>query len=117
MNQSKLVLAEADHIIQPDKIGGDYLVALLTVPYWIHFLGKLDWWGNEDSPNIEEISLDALPQKFQNKTLSEMSFFKTAGCNDIGYLDKHGNQLVNPDASLLLSTKGTLIVLGTTESL
>lgn len=117
VNQSKLELAGADHIIQPDKIGGDYMAALLTVPNWIHFLGKLDWWGDEDSPNIEEISLDALPQRFQNKTLSEMSFFKTAGCNVIGYRDKHGKQLVNPDASLSLSTKGTLIVLGTTESI
>lgn len=44
-------------------------------------------------------------------------FFKTAGCNVIGYRDKHGKQLVNPDASLSLSTKGTLIVLGTTQSL
>jgi voltage-gated potassium channel len=117
VNQSKLELAGAYHIIQPDKIGGDYMAAFLTVPNWIHFLGKSYWWGDEDIPNIEEISLDALPQRFQNNTLSEMSFFKTAGCNVIGYRDKHSKQLVNPDASLSLSTKGTLIVLGTIESL
>ena len=35
----------------------------------------------------------------------------------MGYRDEHGKQLVNHDASLLLSTKGALIVLGITESL
>jgi voltage-gated potassium channel len=37
VNQSKLKWAGADHIIMPDKIGGDYMAALLTVPDLIYF--------------------------------------------------------------------------------
>ena len=117
VNQSKLALAGADHVIMPHKIGGDYMAALLTVPNLIHFLGKLDWWGAESSPNVEEIRLCDLPQRYHNKTLSEMPFFKTAACNVIGYRDEKGKQVINPDAGLSLSIQGTLIVLGTTDAL
>lgn len=117
VNQSKLALAGADHVIMPHKIGGDYMAALLTVPNLIHFLGKLDWWGDETSPNVEEIRLRDLPQRYHNNNLSEMPFFKTAACNVIGYRDEKGKQVINPDASLSLSIQGTLIVLGTTDAL
>jgi voltage-gated potassium channel len=42
-NQSKLEWAGADHVIMPDKIGEDYMAALLTVPDLIHFIVALDW--------------------------------------------------------------------------
>ena len=75
-NQSKLALTGANHVIMPDKIGGDYMAALLTVPDLIHFLGALDWWRDERSPNVEEISLSAVPKEFQNKTLAEIQLRK-----------------------------------------
>ena len=51
-NQRKLELAGANHVIMPDKIGGDYMAVLLTVPEVIQFLGALDWWDDETSPNV-----------------------------------------------------------------
>ena len=67
-NQSKLALAGANHVIMPDKIGGDYMAALLTVPDLIHFLGNLDWWKDEISPNVEEVDLSKVPETYHNKT-------------------------------------------------
>ncbi|MDA8948748.1 potassium channel family protein [Flavobacteriaceae bacterium] len=75
-NQSKLALAGANHVIMPDKIGGDYMAALLTVPDLIHFLGALDWWPDEISPNVEEVSLSKIPKDYQNKSLAEIQFIK-----------------------------------------
>jgi voltage-gated potassium channel len=116
-NQSKLALAGADHVIMPDKIGGDYMAALLTVPDLIHFLGNLDWWQDEKSPNVEEVNLDKIPKEYQNKTLAEMQLRKKSGCNVIAYRDEDGKQFINPDANTSLSTKGKLIVLGSGESI
>ena len=116
-NQSKLALAGANHVIMPDKIGGDYMAALLTVPDLIHFLGNLDWWKDENSPNVEEVTLSTIPKQFQNKTLAELELRKRTGCNVIGYRDEQGKQFINPDASLSLSTQGKLIVLGSGESI
>lgn len=116
-NQSKLALAGANHVIMPDKIGGDYMAALLTVPDLIHFLGNLDWWKDEISPNVEEVDLSKVPETYHNKTLAEMNLRKRTGCNVIGYRDENGKQFINPDASLSLSTQGKLIVLGSGESI
>lgn len=116
-NQSKLALAGANHVIMPDKIGGDYMAALLTVPDLIHFLGNLDWWKDEISPNVEEVDLSKVPETYHNKTLAEMDLRKRTGCNVIGYRDENGKQFTNPDASLSLSIQGKLIVLGSGESI
>ena len=116
-NQSKLKWAGADHVIMPDKIGGDYMAALLTVPYLIHFLGTLDWWKDETSPNVEEVKLNQLPKKFQNKTLEELELRERTGCNVIGYRDEKGKQFINPEAKRVLSADGKLIVLGTRENI
>ena len=116
-NQSKLALAGANHVIMPDKIGGDYMAALLTVPDLIHFLGALDWWPDEISPNVEEVSLSKIPKAYQNKSLAEIQFRKKTGCNVIGYQDKNGKQVINPDANHSLSAQGKLIVLGSSEAL
>jgi voltage-gated potassium channel len=90
---------------------------LLTVPDLIHFLGNLDWWKDENSPNVEEVTLSKIPKQFQNKTLAELELRKRTGCNVIGYRDEQGKQFINPDASLSLSTQGKLIVLGSGESI
>ena len=62
-NRSKLKRAGANHIIVPDKIGGDHMASLLMVPDLIRFLEELSWL-EEDSPNLEEVSIDALPKKY-----------------------------------------------------
>lgn len=117
VNQSKLKWAGADHIIMPDKIGGDYMAALLTVPDLIYFLGALNWWEKEAQPNIEEVSLNKIPSKFQQKSLAELALRKVTGCNVIGYRDEKGNLLVNPDSELILSAKGKLIILGSSTAI
>ena len=116
-NQSKLELAGANHVIMPDKIGGDYMAALLAVPDLIHFLGALDWWKDDTSPNVEEIDLGKIPKAFQNKSLMEMNLRTKTGCNVIGYRDESGNQIINPDANRVLSVFGKLIVLGSQDSI
>jgi len=116
-NQSKLKWAGADHVIMPDKIGGDYMASLLTVPYLIEFLGNLDWWNDETSPNVEEIELNKLLKKLQNKTLEELQIREKTGCNIIGYRDDKGKQYINPEARRELSANGKLIVLGTRENI
>jgi voltage-gated potassium channel len=116
-NQTKLALAGANHVIMPDKIGGDYMAALLTVPDLIHFLSALDWWQEETSPNVEELKLNAIPQKFQNKSLAEMELRKHTNCNVIGYRDAKGKQYINPDAHMVLESEGKLIILGTRDAI
>ena len=61
-NRTKLERAGPDHTIMPDKIGGDHMASLLMVPDLIRFLEELSWL-DQDSSNLEEIAIDALPKK------------------------------------------------------
>ena len=59
----------------PDRIGGDHMGSLLVVPDLISFIDELSWVGDE-SPNLEEFSIDALPEKFLNRSISELEIRK-----------------------------------------
>ena len=117
LNQSKLKWAGADHIIMPDKIGGDYMAGLLTTPKMINFLGSFSYWKEEEQPLIEEVSLNKIPKEFQHKSLAELELRKYTGCNVIGYSDGIENTILNPEADLLLSEKGKLFILGSKTAL
>ena len=46
-------------MVMPDRIGGDHMGSLLVVPDLISFIDELSWVGDE-SPNLEEFSIDYL---------------------------------------------------------
>jgi voltage-gated potassium channel len=115
-NRSKLKRAGANHIIMPDKIGGDHMASLLMVPDLIQFIEKLSWL-EEESPNLEEIAIDALPKKYLNRSLSELDIRRKTQCNIIGYRNAQGQLLINPDAHLKLESKSKLIVLGNASAI
>lgn len=96
-NRSKLKRAGANHIIMPDKIGGDHMASLLMVPDLIYFLEKLSWL-EEDSPNLEEIAIDALPKKYLDQSLSDLDIRRKTNCNVIGFRSAQGQLMINPHA-------------------
>ena len=115
-NRSKLKRAGADHIIMPDKIGGDHMASLLIVPDLIRFMEELSWL-EEDSPNLEEVSIDALPAKYLNHSLSDLKIRQKTGCNVVGFRNPAGTLIINPGANLKLESQSKLIVLGSGSSI
>ena len=115
-NQSKLIHAGANHVVMPDRIGGDHMGSLLVVPDLISFIDELSWVGDE-SPNLEEFSIDALPDKFLNRSISELEIRKNTNCNVVGFRDAKGKLTINPPANLKLEQNTKLIVLGNTNSI
>jgi len=71
----------------------------------------------EDSPNLEEIAIDALPNKYLNRSLSELDIRRKTQCNVVGYRNAQGQLLINPDAHLKLESNSKLIVLGDATSI
>ena len=110
-NRNKLKRAGADHIIMPDKIGGDHMASLLMVPDLIRFMEELSWL-EEDSPNLEEIAIDSLPKKFLNCSLSDLEIRQKTRCNVVGFRNANGQSIINPAANLKLESHSKLIVLG-----
>lgn len=112
----KLHLAGADKTIMPDKIGGDHMASLVVLPDLIEFMDQLSIDG-ENSINLEEISIDDLPEDYCYKSIRDLDIRRQSGCTVIGYKEPSGAYIVNPDAETKMLPHAKLMVLGRPEQI
>ncbi|MDG3583745.1 potassium channel family protein [Galbibacter pacificus] len=110
-SQRKLKLAGANKTIMPDKIGGDHMASLVVLPDLIDFMDHLSF-DDEHTINLEEVSVDDLPNGYLYKTLIDLDLRKQTGCTVIGYKQPDGKYIINPDATVELLPNSKLVVLG-----
>ncbi|NKI28090.1 potassium channel protein [Arenibacter sp. 6A1] len=115
-SQKKLMLAGADKVIMPDKIGGDHMASLVVMPNLITFMDKLSTEG-EDTTNLEEVAVESFTAKINSSSLRDLDLRRKTGCTIIGYVEPDGNYIINPEADLQLHPKGKVIVLGRPEQI
>lgn len=108
---NKLKIAGANNIIMPDKIGGMHMASLVVTPDLVEFVEKLTIL-EEGSTNLEEISVNGLPQEFLNKTIRDLDLRRRTGCSVIGFKTAKNEYIINPESETILTTDSNLIVLG-----
>lgn len=104
----KLKIAGAQHVVMPDKIGGDHMASLIVAPDLIEFMDNLSDSSNGNM-KIQEIILSAQPNV---KSLDELAIKEKTGCTVIGYKTSTGEYIVNPAHDLPVEYDGRVIVLG-----
>lgn len=112
----KLKIAGANNVIMPDKLGGDHMASLVVTPDVIEFVGRLTIEG-ETTANLEEISVNDLPEKYLQKTILDLDLRKKTGCTVIGFKTPDNRYIINPEASIELVKDSQLIVLGRPEQI
>ena len=112
----KLKIAGADNVIMPDKLGGAHMASLVTTPDIMEFIDRLSIEG-ESSSNIEELTIENLPEKYTNKSILDLDLRKRTGCTVIGFKTPNREYIINPDASTKLVPKSKLIVIGRPEEI
>ncbi|SIS95814.1 voltage-gated potassium channel [Zobellia uliginosa] len=115
-SQKKLLLAGADKVIMPDKIGGDHMASLIVMPDLITFMDKLGVEG-EHTTNLEEVAIEDFKDQVECNSLRDLDLRKRTGCTIIGYIEPDGNYIINPEADLQLQPKSKVIVLGRPEQI
>ncbi len=115
-SQKKLLLAGANKVIMPDKIGGDHMASLVVMPDLITFMDKLSTEGGHTT-NLEEVSIEDFAGQTDCSSLKELDLRKKTGCTIIGYISPSGDYIINPEADLKLEPQGKLIVLGRPEQI
>lgn len=115
-SQKKLLLAGANKVIMPDKIGGDHMASLVVMPDLITFMDKLSMEG-EHTTNIEEVPIENFSDKMNFNTLRDLDLRRNTGCTVIGYIAPDGEYLINPEADMELLPKSRVIVLGRPEQI
>lgn len=115
-SQKKLLLAGANKVIMPDKIGGDHMASLVVMPDLITFMDKLGMEG-EHTTNLEEVAIEDFKDQVDCNSLRDLDLRKKTGCTIIGYIEPNGNYIINPEADLQLQPKSKVIVLGRPEQI
>ena len=116
-SQKKLILAGADNVVMPDRIGGDHMASLVVVPDLVNFLDNLAVSGEEDSINVQEVSFDKVCPDGLEHTIREVNLRYRTGCSIIGYKSPTGKYTVNPSADQKIEHDSKLIVLGRPEQI
>lgn len=115
-SQKKLLLAGANKVIMPDKIGGDHMASLVVMPDLITFIYKLSMEG-EKTTNLEEVAIEDFSNQIDCSSLRDLDLRKKTGCTVIGYIAPDGEYTINPEADLKLQPKSKVIVLGRPEQI
>jgi voltage-gated potassium channel len=115
-SQKKLLLAGANKVIMPDKIGGDHMASLVVMPDLITFMDKLSMEG-ENTTNLEEVAIEDFSNQIDCYSLRDLDLRKKTGCTIIGYIAPDGNYTINPEADLKMQPKSKVIVLGRPEQI
>ena len=113
---SKLKVAGANNIIMPDKIGGNHMASLIVTPDLVEFVERISIEG-KDETNLEEISVNNLPEEFINKTLLDLNLRHKTGCLVIGFKNANHEYTINPDVTTVLEPDSHLILLGNLEQM
>jgi voltage-gated potassium channel len=108
----KLKLAGADHVILPDRIGGDHMASLVVVPDLVEFLDNLTVSGEQDSINVEQIAFKNICPDGIEQAIHDLDLRKKTGCSIIGYKSNDGDYVVNPESSTVIQKNSKLIVIG-----
>lgn len=112
----KLLLAGADKVIMPDRIGGDHMASLVVMPDLITFMDQLGTEG-KNTTNLEEVAIEDFRDQVDCNSLRDLDLRKKTGCTIIGYIEPDGNYIINPEADLQLQPKSKVIVLGRPEQI
>lgn len=115
-SQKKLLLAGANKVIMPDKIGGDHMASLVVMPDLITFMDKLSMEGDH-TINLEEVAIEDFADQVDCNSLRDLDLRKKTGCTIIGYIAPDGEYIINPEADLQLQPKSKVIVLGRPEQI
>lgn len=115
-SQKKLLLAGANKVIMPDKIGGDHMASLVVMPDLITFMDKLSMEG-EHTTNLEEVAIEEFAGQGECNSLRDLDLRRKTGCTIIGYIAPDGEYIINPEADLKLQPKSKVIVLGRPEQI
>lgn len=113
---SKLKTAGAENVIMPDKIGGEHMASLLVTPDLVEFMDNITLEGTK-SINLLEIHTNSLDENYLNKPLKNMQIREQSNCSIIGYKNKQGKYIINPDEDIILEKDCNIIVLGRPEQI
>ena len=115
-NQSKLIRAGANRVINPYISGGHRMAEILIKPQVEDSISVISPKNSKMNLTIDEISLYGV-DKYDGVTTKESGIRDKFGVSVVGIMDDEGKSTINPSSDELLSTNQTIILIGKVEKM
>ena len=113
-NQSKLIRAGANRVINPYISGGHRMAEILIKPQVEDSISVISPKNSKMNLTIDEISLYGV-DKYDGVTIKESGIRDKFGVSVVGIMDDKGKSIINPSSDELLSSNQTIILIGNVE--
>jgi len=113
-NQSKLIRAGANKVINPYISGGHRMAEILIKPQVEDSISVISPKNSKMNLTIDEISLNGV-DKYDGVTIKESGIRDKFGISVVGIMDDKGKSTINPSSDELLSSNQTIILIGNVE--
>lgn len=110
-NRSKLLQVGANHVVQPEQLGGFMMATLVRKPSAVEFFTTLAS-GPSAEVGFEEVAFRRLPKEFQNQSLLELDLRRLTGVSIVALRYPDGRYEVNPDPQKQVEEGMSFIALG-----
>ena len=115
-NQSKLIRAGANRVINPYISGGHRMAEILIKPQVEDSISVISPKNSKMNLTIDEISLSGV-DKYDGVTIKESGIRDKYGVSVVGIMDDKGKSTINPSSDELLSSNQTIILIGEVEKM
>lgn len=111
-SEAKLIIAGANSIVMPDKVGGSHMATLVIKPDVVEFLQHISVYETANA-NLEEITCEDIHPDLSEKSINDLNIRSLSGANIVGFKSIEGEYVVNPPPETIVSKGSKLFVLGT----
>ena len=115
-NQSKLIRAGANKVINPYISGGHRMAEILIKPQVEDSISVISPKNSKMNLTIDEISLYGVV-KYDGVTIKESGIRDKFGVSVVGIMDDKGKSIINPSSDELLLSNQTIILIGNVEKM
>ncbi len=115
-NQSKLIRAGANKVINPYISGGHRMAEILIKPLVEDSISVVSPKDSKINLTIDEISLNGV-HKYDGKTIKESKIRDKFDVSIVGIMKNDGKSVINPSSEEVLSTDQTIILIGEVQKM
>ena len=110
-NESKLLRAGANKVINPYKAGGHRMAEMLSKPQVEDSISVVSPKHADLNLTLDEISLKKCKQ-YDNVTINDSKIRENYDVNIVGIIKDNGESIINPEPDTLLNTNDIILLIG-----
>ena len=110
-NESKLLRAGANKVINPYKAGGHRMAEMLSKPQVEDSISVVSPKHADLNLTLDEISLKKC-KEYDNVTINDSKIRENYDVNIVGIIKENGESIINPEPDTLLNTNDIILLIG-----